>query len=120
MNLPPFLASGSMSNLSDVLPAESIASHGRSTSGMSNWSTNTSYIGNNNLEVDMEEDEIYKYLMELDYHDKKNPVKYEWKLQVDALNGFQFKVAAIDDYTDDDISKLIIRTQEGLTNSVCY
>ena len=57
--------------------------------------------------------------MEMDYSDKKNPVKYEWKLMVDALNAFQFKVVSIDDYTDDDILKMVNRMQEGLVNSVC-
>ena len=87
----------------------------------SNISTNTAYtgIGFGNIESDMDQDQIYKYLMEMDYADKKNPVKYEWKLMVDALNAFQFKVVSIDDYTDDDILKMVNRMQEGLVNSVC-
>merc|ERR1711971_183373 len=86
---------------------------------MGNISTSTAYTGNGyNVECDMKEDDIYKYLMEMDYADKKNPVKYEWKLVVDALNGFQFKVISIDDYTDNDILKMVNRLQEGLVNSI--
>lgn len=88
---------------------------------MSSVSAATSYIGAGYLQpqCDMPEDDIYKYLMEMDYNDKKNPVKYEWKMMVDALNAFQFKVVAIDDYTDDDILKMVNRMKEGLVNSVC-
>ena len=85
----------------------------------SNLSANTAYtgMGVNNVES-MDEEQIYQYLMEMDYSDK-NPVKYEWKLMVDALNAFQFKVISIDDYTDDDILTMVNRMQEGLVNSVC-
>merc|ERR1712212_1363798 len=67
---------------------------------------------------DMSEADIYRFLMEMDYADKKNPVKYEWKLVVDALNAFQFKVVSIDDYTDHDILAMLERMQEGLVNSI--
>ena len=107
-----------------ILSAPSVASSiadCRSISQYSLSSKNTAYTGHGyeHLERDMEEDEIFKYLMEMDYSDKKNPVKYEWKLMVDALNALQPKVVSIDDYTDEDIRKMINRMKEGLVNSVC-
>ena len=67
---------------------------------------------------DMSEQDIYRFLMEMDYADKKNPVRYEWKLVVDALNAFQLKVVSIDDYTDQDILAMLERMREGLVNSI--
>eukprot|EP01083_Nonionella_stella_P160399 524335_1 len=97
--------------------APSVASLGR----FSNISTNTSYTGaygHLDASIDMEFEEIHRYLMCMDYSDKKNPVKYEWKLIVNALNAFQFKVISIDDYTDNDILNMVNQIREGLMNSI--
>eukprot|EP00485_Elphidium_margaritaceum_P004257 CAMPEP_0202695114 /NCGR_PEP_ID=MMETSP1385-20130828/8785_1 /ASSEMBLY_ACC=CAM_ASM_000861 /TAXON_ID=933848 /ORGANISM="Elphidium margaritaceum" /LENGTH=762 /DNA_ID=CAMNT_0049351077 /DNA_START=56 /DNA_END=2344 /DNA_ORIENTATION=- len=95
----------------------SICSGGHLSQATTAYTAYTGY-GYHNAERDMDEDEIYKYLMEMDYEDKKNPVRYEWKLMVDALNAFQFKVVSIDDYTDDDVLHMVQRVQEGVVNSI--
>eukprot|EP01084_Bolivina_argentea_P238829 401278_1 len=83
-----------------------------------NCTINTAYIGSNNLQIDMNIIEISKYLLEMDYSDKKNPVKYEWKLMVDALNALSNKIISIDDYTDNDILDMINKLNEGLKSSI--